>query len=378
MQKILQLTAHFSPNVGGVETHLDDLVRGLIERKHQVFVLTYLPLTAKADAKIWESSKNLRILRIPWMTGLFYKLVKNPILEFLYLSPGLFIVTPFVLLFSRPDVIHTHGLIAGAVGVLWGKLFGIKTITTTHSLYHFPSNGLYKTFAKWIFGTSSRVLTLSRQSKGEIEKLGIESEKITVFTYWVDLNKFKTIDGAKKKLGWDKKFVIFFVGRLVEEKGILVLLDSVKSWNKQIYLVIAGTGPLEAFVKDEAKKSKNLGYVGKIDNDKLPLYYSASDLVIVPSIHDEGFGRVILESLACGTPVIAANRGAIPEAMDKSVGSLIEINPQNIADEVNRLHGNAKILTSLSKGATEYARKKYSANNINIFLKTYEKILFHD
>jgi glycogen synthase len=372
MQKILQLTAHFSPNVGGVETHLDDLVRGLVEKKYQVFVLTYLPLTAHADAKIWESSNNLRILRIPWMTGLFYKLVKNPILEFLYLSPGLFIVTPLVLLFSRPDVIHTHGLIAGAVGVLWGKLFGIKTITTTHSLYHFPTKGLYKTFAKWIFGTSSRVLTLSRQSKGEIEKLGIESEKIRVFTYWVDLNKFKKITDAKKELGWEKKFVVFFVGRLVEEKGILVLLESVKSWNKQIYLVVAGTGPLEGFVRNEAKKSKNLGYVGKIDNDKLPLYYSAADLVTVPSTHDEGFGRVILESLACGTPVVAANRGAIPEAMDNRVGELIDINISNIAKSVSNFYNNPNQLKTMSAKAQKFAKEKYSSNNIRTIITSYD------
>src|SRR3989344_1060914 len=122
--KILQLTTHFHPNVGGVETHLNDLVEVLCKRGHQVFVLTYRPLVTEANWRIYENQLNLQTLRIPWFPGFFYRLIQKPVLEFLYLVPGLFLVTPLVLLIKQADVIHSHGLVAGFVAVFWGKLFG--------------------------------------------------------------------------------------------------------------------------------------------------------------------------------------------------------------------------------------------------------------
>lgn len=369
--KILQLSVHYSPNVGGVETHLSDLVAGLAKRGHNIFVLSYQPLVAKVSWKMIEKIRQITIFRIPYLPGFFYKLVKNPLLEFIYLIPGLFIITPCVLIFFKPDVIHTHGLVAGYAGVFWGKIFRTKVITTTHSIYHFPKSGLYRTFSKWIFNNSHHVLTLSKQSKKEIERLGVSSGKIVVFTYWVDLNKFRPIENAKKRLGWKSKCSVLYVGRLVEEKGILILLESLKSWNKDINLAIVGIGPLEKKVSEFQSSNTNLKYYGGVQNGKLPLYYSAADIVIIPSIHEEGFGRVILESLACGTPVIAANRGAIPEAMDDSVGRLIDISANTISKTVNDLYTSPRTLERLSRKIRNYALKRFSSENLNIIIKTY-------
>ncbi len=372
---ILQLTCHFHPSVGGVETHLDDLVTELVNKKHNVFVLSYRPLMSDAKWKIYEKQKGLKVFRIPWIKGYFYKLVKSPVVEFLYLLPGLFIVLPFILLLKKIDVIHSHGLVAGFVSVFWGRIFGKRVITTTHSLYLFPEKGLYKSFAKWIFTNSDHVLTLSRQSKKEIEELGIDPKKITVFTYWIDLKKFKAQSlklKAKKKLNWDSNFVVLFVGRLVEEKGILVLLEAAKKWNKNITLVIVGTGPLGESIKYQVSSIKNIKYIGKVDNNDLPKYYNAADVTIVPSIHEEGFGRVILESLACGTPVIGSNRGAIPEAMDETVGKLIDATLENIKKSVEYYYKNSEILEKLSQNAKKYTEKKYSNQNICSIISKYE------
>ena len=368
--KVLQLTAHFSPNLGGVETHLDDLLGVLAHKGYEIFVLTYMPLSTSAKWKVWESSKNLRILRIPWISGLFYRLVSSPILEFFYLFPGLFVVLPFVLIVNRPDVIHSHGLVAGFVGVFWGRIFGIRVITTTHSIYHFPKSGLYFRFVKWVFGNSDKVLTLSKQSAGEVEALGVDKRKVRTFTYWVDLDKFKTKD-PKPKTKSEGKFTVLFVGRLIEEKGILVLVESVKKWNKNISLIIAGDGPLARDVIRKTQNDTRIEYIGRVEQDKLPLVYASTDLTIVPSIHEEGFGRVIMESLACGTPVIAANRGGIPEAMDTSVGRLIDISPEEIAKNVNYLYNNPEQLKKLSAKARTLAVTKYSDKNAETIIKSY-------
>lgn len=364
--KILQLTVHFSPNLGGVETHLDDLIRGLADKKHQVFVLTYRPLSVKTDWKFWQEDKGVQILRLPWLPGWFNKLSKIPAGEFFYLVPGLFIVLPFILLFFRPNVIHSHGLSAGFVGAFWGKIFGIRTVLSTHSIYHFPKSGAFTAMAKWIFQTNEYNLCLSNQSAKELVDLGVSPQKVGRFTYWVDLDKFKSVPDAKRKIGWVGRFVVLFVGRLVSEKGIPELLQAAKLFKKGIDLKIAGSGPLESKVGKY--------YIGRISQADLPAYYSAADIVIVPSTHDEGFGRVIIEALACGTPIVAANRGAIPEAMDNSVGRLIDITPENINNTIVYFHKNAKKLLSMSKKAREFSVVRYSDVNINKIIASYVKI----
>lgn len=370
---ILQLTVHFSPNIGGVETHLDDLVEGLIKRKNKVFVLTYRPLTTKTEWKTYEvdEKKQLKILRLPWLPGYFYELVNKPIVEFLYLFPGLFIATPFAILLTRPKVIHAHGIIAGIIAVFWGKIFRKRVVISTHSIYHFPKEGTYTSVVRSMCNNADEVLCLSKQSAQEIIGLGIPQKKVSVFTYWIDLNKFKQIPNAKKKLDLPKKFTVLFVGRLITEKGVMELLEAAKQIGQNVSFLIAGTGPLEGKVL-EAQKSDVVAYVGKISQKDLPLYYSGADVLIVPSVHEEGFGRVMLESLACGTPVIAADRGGIREAITTAVGFLIPISPENIAKTIVYCARHPDELRRKAKNARNFAEKHYSDSNVESIIHSYE------
>jgi len=376
MNNVLIVSIGFSPNIGGIETHFDDLVAAISKKKLKNWVLTYKPITTNVKARFFERKGGYtEIYRIPWVSGIFYKLVKNPILEFIYLVPGLFVGLPIFLFLKGKEisVIHSHGLVAGFASVFWGKIFGKRVITTTHSIYHFPKTGIYREFSFWIFNSSDLVLTLSKQSKKEIEQLGISKEKVKVFTYWIDLNRFKRIENAKEKLNLNGKFIVFCASRLVPEKGVGELLKAASLWNKKIRLLMASDGPLKNEVLNYQKKYKNVIYVGRLTQEQLPLYYSAADLFIIPSTHEEGFGRVILESLACGTPVIGSNRGAIPEAMDNTVGRLIEITPENIINAVEYFYKNSVKLEKLSKNARSFAEKRFSEKNAETIIKAYKQ-----
>ncbi len=368
--RILQLTVHFYPNIGGVETHLWDLVTLLPQKGWKVFVLCYRPLSVKTSWKVYERFEKLEILRIPWIQGFFYKLIPNPKLEFLYLIPGLFILTPLILLTFKPRIIHAHGLVAGFAAVFWGKIFKKKVIISTHSSYSFPNRGLYRSFAQFIFTSADKILCLSKKSSEEIKELGVTKEKIGTFTYWIDLNKF-TERVFRKESKRRKIFTVLFVGRLIPEKGIEVLLDSVKTWNKNVGLEFVGTGPMQDKIIKAAYRDSRIHFWGKISQEGLPEIYSNADVLIVPSVSEEGFGRVIMESLSCGTPVIAANRGAIPEAMDKSVGDLIEINSKNIKCSIEDLFKRPAKLELLSRNARKFAERRYSDKNAAKIIKAY-------
>lgn len=369
--KVLQITVHLFPNIGGVETHLNDLFNSLIKRGWEVFALAYQPLSTKTNWNIFEKDKNSTILRIPWIRGFFEKLINFPSLEFVYLVPGLFFVTPFVILFYQPQVLHAHGLSAAVSAVFWGKVFKIRRIISLHSIYSFPKKGLYSNFVKLLFRNCDTVLSLSKKSNEEIEALGVVKEKIKVFTYWIDLEKFKAITGAKEKLKWKDRFVVLFVGRLIKEKGLDVLLESVKTWNNNIKMVIIGSGPLEQEILRQAVGNKHIQFLGRQSQADLPLFYSAADCLIIPSTSEEGFGRVIIEALACGTPVIAADRGGIPEAMDETVGRLIDVTPEKIKDTLDYFYNHPEELNKLSRATRKFVERRYSESNAATIIKAY-------
>ncbi len=374
---ILLLTTPFRPNIGGVETHLDDLIKEGTKKNLSFYVLTYQPLITKAWGKSIEKAKGLVIYRIPWLRmNLFLKLEKYPALEFLYLFPALFLCgLVFMIIKGREiKVVHSQGLVAGAVGVVLGNLFNKKVLISTHSIYHFPKKGLYRQFVKFLFDRSSKVLTLSEQSKSEVINLGLSESKVSVFRYWVNQEIFKPMDQikARKILNLPNSFICLFVGRLVEVKGINELLNAAQLMKNECIFLIVGDGPLSNQIRMVESRDTNLIFRESIDNDELPLYYNAADVLIVPSTHEEGFGRVILEALSCGLPVIGSNRGAIPDAINEKVGVIIDITPENIEKTITKLIIDRSILIGLAKNSRGYAEKRYNSKNLQLITKYYD------
>lgn len=368
------LAIGFLPNIGGLETHLKDLIEELNKKDWKVTVLTYQPLNTPALGKWIEKAKNLIIFRLPILRGLFYKLYKKPLLEFLFLEPLLFLATPIVLL-MYPDisVVNGQGLIAGFTASFWSKVFRKRYVITAQSVYNFPKKGLYRQICRWIFKSADKVIAISNQTRKDIETLGIDSEKIIVYTNWENSDFFKpqNKDRAKKELGFTDKFVVSFFARLVEEKGVKVVIEAAKLFDKGIILAIYGEGPLMDYVKSAVQKNKNIVFMKTIPPDLLPLHYSAADLVVMPSLHEEGFGRVAAGALFCGTPVIASNRGALPEVVDNSVGKVINPIPKEIAKIVNFYFLNRAALRRCALNARKYALSKFSEKNAEVIISAF-------
>src|SRR5437016_5738733 len=117
---IVILSPFFSPNIGGVETHLNDLCNYLSRNGYRTYVFTYQPLTTDKTAASFEKSGNLETRRMKWFGySLFDRLESNFFIEFLYLTPALFIFSlPYVFgIRKRIGVIHSHGLNAALVGI---------------------------------------------------------------------------------------------------------------------------------------------------------------------------------------------------------------------------------------------------------------------
>jgi glycosyltransferase involved in cell wall biosynthesis len=207
-----------------------------------------------------------------------------------------------------------------------------------------------------------------------LARIGIDEGKVQVYTYWVDQEVFRPLDrdGCKERLGWKGKFIVLFVGRFIRIKGAGLLIETAKQVDRRICFAFIGDGPLAEEIKGASLKSENILYVGKIDNKELSVYYNASDIVIVPSQYEEGFGRVILEALSCGTPVIASNRGGIPEAVDEVVGVLVEPTVENLRRVIKELYHNRGKLERLANNCRRYAERNFSEENAHVIVRSYD------
>ncbi len=371
---VLILTSHYFPNVGGVETHLSDLTKALVKRKWKVVVATYKPLARRIKTKTYEVNGGLKIYRMPWPGFNFvYKLWRYPFLEFIYLFPGLFIIAGVALVLNREiSVIHAQGLAPAVVGLLWAKATRRKVIMSTHNLYFFPKDGMYVNFSRFVLSRLS-VLALSDQSAQEIKDIGVPYERVSRYRYWLDLNMFKPIkkEKARKVLNIKGKFVCFFVGRMIETKGVLVLLGAAKK-TKDITFIFAGLGPLSSDVERAVEKNKNIFYVGPISSDLVRNYMSAADVVAVPSLVDEGYGRVAMEALATGTPVLAAKKGGLSEVVTSEVGLLIKPTSEEYIKYLKYLSNHPKELIRLASKTRSYARRKFSEKNVEDIISQYK------
>lgn len=380
---ILQICPFFSPNIGGVETHLDDLLMELSKKGIKSTVITYQPTMSNIKAPSFEKIGDfITIRRIEIIRNLFLKIEPYPILDFLFLTPPLLFYSIYFLIFKNKEnkinIVHTHGLNAAFIGMVLKFLFKVPFIVSTHATYSF-SSGMLSFLVKLILSNADHILTLSRASKDELIKIGINSDDITVYKYWVDQDRFsikdKTVLRKKYNLGLND-FIVLFAGRLFEKKGVIPLIEGFNMINDgTCKLLIAGSGPLEEFVKESCNSNNNIIYIGALKSQELSDYYSLANTLIIPSTHDEGFGRVILEALSCGIPIIGSNRGGIPEAINKDVGILIDVTPEAIKESINEIKDFIKKKNDISKICRDFAKKEYSCDNITTFITVYEKIL---
>jgi glycosyltransferase involved in cell wall biosynthesis len=368
---VLIVTPFFSPNIGGVESHLDDLIAVLNKRSIGSIVSTYSPLTTAVAYKKYEKIGMAIIFRLPWLGyNIFPRIERNPFLTMLYLSPGLFFQTLYILMrYPRIRCIHAQGFTAAFIVRLCNVFFRKRTIMSTHALYSLPKNlKIAKVFA-WILGSFDTILTLSELSKTELIGAGINADKISRYVYWVDVDRFKPLKKpeSKTRYGWGNKTVYLFVGRLISQKGVGVFIAIAEKYRRSnTIFVVIGTGPEESFVRQQARMHSNLEFIQSVENGKIEQYYQASDYLLVPSLYPEGMARVVMEGIASGLYVIASNMGSLPEMIkNRDIGQLVEPSASVFAKAMDLVHPG----TPAKRHA--YAEKYFSAKNALAIIDTY-------
>jgi glycosyltransferase involved in cell wall biosynthesis len=157
---------------------------------------------------------------------------------------------------------------------------------------------------------------------------------------------------------------LVFVGRLVTEKGIWILLEAFQRQTTADLLVIVGEGPLFAPLRkviSEQGLEQRVSLVGYVPPDHLREILIECSLMIVPSIWQEPLGLVVLEGLACGVPVVASAVGGIPEMIDQGRNGLLVPASDSgaLAAAIDGILGNPELYGRMRKAARGTRVKTY-------------------
>jgi glycogen synthase len=237
-------------------------------------------------------------------------------------------------------------------------------------------------FKQWLIGTVpaltwTSLITVSAAVKQEYVQAGFDPERIEVIYSGID-PRFMNLPKAESVANKEKEcFQLLFVGRLSDEKGILVLLKALDLLlNEQgrkdiekpfLHLNIFGTGDkayineLETFLHDK-RLTQVVTFHGKVPQDELIKHYDQSDIMLMPSLWKEPFGLVAVEAMARELPVIASNVGGPAEILTHEVnGLLIEPGDERaLASAIIQLIENPDKCVRLAKAAQVTAQERFT------------------
>ena len=226
---------------------------------------------------------------------------------------------------------------------------------------------LHRSVGSWHLVDS--YIALTEFARQKFLKAGIPSEKVVVKPNFIH-NDAGPGDGQG---GY-----ALFVGRLSAEKGIALLLAAWGLQGQRVSLKIVGDGPLRAEVERAANNSSNVEYLGAKNPEDVSILMSDAAFLIFPSTCYETFGRVAMEAFAAGTPVLAANIGAIGEITDNGRTGLHfrPGDPHDLAAKVDWLLSHPEELAQMRKEARREYELKYTAErNYEILMGIYNNVM---
>ena len=288
----------------------------------------------------------------------------------------------------RYDVIHSHywmsGLAAASLSDLWG---GTPILHMFHTLGEMKNRiarndsereGAYRIEGeKRVLKRADRLIVATEAEKAQLQWLYKgDLQKMEVIPPGVDVSHFYPIpkDEARQFIGLEpQRRLVLFVGRIEPLKGVDTLIRAMsclkfQGVSRPVYLAIIGGEPdadpdtmtaemtrLQGLC-DELCMGQTVVFLGKRAQDTLPYYYSAAEVLVMPSFY-ESFGMVALEAMACGTPVIASQVGGLAFLVrDGETGFHVpEGDPSALCDKLTLLLGDRDLREHMGKCAAEYA-----------------------
>ena len=378
MQRIAVISAHTSPlaplgyrETGGMNVYVRELSREMGRRGYLVDVFTRRSNGDGPDVVC--PTENVRVIHLragpeggEGKERLFGHLrdFERELLEFQQAEE------------IEYDLIHSHYWLSGWLGLALRERWGVPLIAMFHTLGELkrrlhvgkPEPACRIEIEREVAQGADCIVCASDHEKQALAEIyGADAHRIAVVPCGVDLDRFQPLDkeSARSALGLNGERMILFVGRVEPLKGVDILLTAAARLNEEPeyrVLIVGGDGNATDEMDHLRDLSEGLGiaervsFVGPVGHDRLPLYYNAADVCVVPSYY-ESFCLVALEAMACGTPVVASRVGGLTVTVrDGETGYLIPYHcPEPFAERVALLLGDEEMRRAFGRTATEAA-----------------------
>lgn len=272
------------------------------------------------------------------------------------------------------DLIDAHYLYPdGVAAVACGQRLGVPVVMTARGtdVNLIPEYYWARRMILWAARRSAAVITVSQALKEQLVKIGVDRERITTLRNGVDLAHFRPLDRARERelLGISGP-TLLSVGHLIERKGHHVVIEALREL-PGVSLVIAGDGGMDRQLRELARRAgvaERVRFVGAKTHAELVSYYNAADALVLASDR-EGMPNVVLESLACGTPVIATAVWGTPEIVHHAAaGRLVERRePAAIAAACRDLLADMPQRAATRRHAEQFGWDQTTAGQLQIF-----------
>ncbi len=335
-------------DTGGMNVYVRELARELGRLGHRVDI--YTRAHDPRDAQVDHPCENVRVIHI--QAGPVEDMGKMS--QYSHLPDFILNMEAFSQADgARYDLVHSHYWLSGSVGLRFASQWGVPHAVMFHTLGAIKNrlpvgeteSAVRLTAEKELVDASQRIVCATSPEKADLVRLyGAQADKISIVPCGVNTLLFQPHDRieARHALGLGDSKIIIFVGRIEALKGIDNLVQAMSLLKPQTdarLLVIGGDEHSQAEIARLKEMTRELGiaesveFLGTVPQTSLPLYYNAADVSVVASYY-ESFCLVILESLACGTPVVSTKVGVAPVVIHPGENGYLaaDNSPQNLAD----------------------------------------------
>jgi D-inositol-3-phosphate glycosyltransferase len=295
-------------------------------------------------------------------------------------------------------VVHSHYWLSSVAAERLKERWGVPHVAMFHTLGEVKSRARVSEHEtepriaaeRAIARAADRIVVAGSDERQQLVRLyGADAGRISVVPCGVNLELFQPVakEEARAQLGLrEDDRILLFVGRIEPLKGVDILLGAaaqVQSDSDCFVLVIGGDSSARqgemAHLRSLAAElgiAEHVNFLGAVDHEKLPLFYSAADVCVVPSFY-ESFGLVALEAMACGTPVVASRVGGLAVTVrDGETGYLIPWRcPEPFAERIELLLGNEELRRAFGKSAREEVERYRWGNVAEATLQIYGEVI---
>lgn len=334
---------------GGYERFTEDLANELVRKGNEVSVIT----RRFGNQEEEEIAKGVRIKRVKWVPG------------FLFRGPSFNLFSLSSIMQSNYDCAITSGFMSSLMACI-ARIFNNKPVIYRQAGNAFLQpqypgflRSAIKVIQLFALKSANHVIFLSEEEKQICRREYGFFPRSTVIPTGIELKKFNvSVKGVRRGIGIkENEKMVFFVGRLLEVKGVKYLLEAMREVNAK--LVIAGTGKLEKELKEQVKREgieDKVIFVGQ--REDIPALMKSCDVFAFPSL-SEGLPIALLEAMAAERACVCTDIG-LPARNNVDALVVKKGNSKELAAAINKLLKDEGLRKTLGRKAREKIERNYS------------------